>query len=366
MTTDRRKTLKTRINRVLKALKTKRPGFNFTVVLQSWNSLPPNGGKDLLEIAERAVPQLSPYITNYRQKVSSVLFAKQEFRPTRVAILDNGILNIPPARTGKNDEGLWPRVEDGQSFVDNASRLGSWLFASDPHGTQMANLICAIDPYCKLYVAKVVEGRQGILPDNVAEAIDWAISKEVDIISMSFAIPDNGNSEQYSSRLQRAVEIANKRGIIQFCSHHDEGWNVQKSWPTACSETQVVVACNEFGNFPDRHASQYDYKIHGIDISAGAVPYLESKDTVSGSSVATAIVAGLASLMLSCRHIQFPGPEGGQQENYMTSSKFVRSMLERISDPISLNKDQRYIQLKKFGDFLEDKDQNIIYPWLGA
>jgi hypothetical protein len=50
MTTDRRKTLKTRINRVLKALKTKRPGFNFTVVLQSWNSLPPNGGKDLLEM----------------------------------------------------------------------------------------------------------------------------------------------------------------------------------------------------------------------------------------------------------------------------------------------------------------------------
>ena len=119
--------------------------------------------------AERAVPQLFPYITNYRHKVAAVLSAKEKFRPTRVAILDNGILNIPPARTGEDDKGLWPRIKEGQSFVDNASRLGSWLFASDPHGTQMANLICAIDPYCELYVAKIVEGRQGILPDSVAE-----------------------------------------------------------------------------------------------------------------------------------------------------------------------------------------------------
>ncbi|KAH8686310.1 peptidase S8/S53 domain-containing protein, partial [Ilyonectria robusta] len=200
-------------------------------------------------------------------------------------------------------KGLWPRIEDGHSFVDDASRLGSWLFASDPHGTQMANLICAIDPHCELYVAKVVEGRQGILPDN---AINWAISRDVDIISMSFSIPDFTNNNQYSNMLRKAVTEADHKGIIQYCSHHDEGWNVKDSWPASCSETKVIVACNEFGNFSDRHVGQYDYKVHGTDISAGAVPYLESNDSISGSSVATAIVAGVSSLMLSCRRMQFP------------------------------------------------------------
>ena len=28
------------------------------------------------------------------------------------------------------------------------------MFASDPH-TQMVNIICAIDPWCEIYVAKV-------------------------------------------------------------------------------------------------------------------------------------------------------------------------------------------------------------------
>ncbi|KAL6406685.1 Peptidase S8/S53, subtilisin/kexin/sedolisin [Ilyonectria robusta] len=106
--------------------------------------------------------------------------------------------------------------------------------------------------------------------------------------------------------LRKAVTEADHKGIIQYCSHHDEGWNVKDSWPASCSETKVIVACNEFGNFSDRHVGQYDYKVHGTDISAGAVPYLESNDSISGSSVATAIVAGVSSLMLSCRRMQFP------------------------------------------------------------
>jgi len=96
---------------------------------------------------------------------------KNPFEPTKVAILDNGILSVPPAHQSKSGEahGLLSRIKEGRSFVDDADRSSPWLFASNPHGTQMANLICAVDPTCELYVAKVTEGRYGISPGRVAK-----------------------------------------------------------------------------------------------------------------------------------------------------------------------------------------------------
>ncbi|KAI0444581.1 hypothetical protein F4803DRAFT_511204 [Xylaria telfairii] len=54
------------------------------------------------------------------------------------------------------------QVVKGKSFLADGYRLGSWSFASDLHGTQMANLICAIDPHCGILVPKVTEGRYGV------------------------------------------------------------------------------------------------------------------------------------------------------------------------------------------------------------
>ena len=86
--------------------------------------------------------------------------------------LDDG--NTRPTDSGisKSYRTLWSRIEDGRSFVDDDFRVSPWLFASDPHGTQMANLICAIDPLCQLYVAKVTDGRYGITPQRVARVSD--------------------------------------------------------------------------------------------------------------------------------------------------------------------------------------------------
>lgn len=63
---------------------------------------------------------------------------------------------------------LWSRIKEGKSFVDDDHRVSPWLFASDAHGTQMANLICSIDPACELYVAKITDGNNfGISPERV-------------------------------------------------------------------------------------------------------------------------------------------------------------------------------------------------------
>jgi hypothetical protein len=75
------------------------------------------------------------------------------------------------AENGWWTDDLAMHIEDGKSFVttgDNEEQV--WWHASEPHGTQMARLICSIDPSCRLLVAKVAETRShGISANVVAE-----------------------------------------------------------------------------------------------------------------------------------------------------------------------------------------------------
>jgi len=82
---------------------------------------------------------------------------------------EDGHLRAAKGRDRTKGHGtLWSRIKEGKSFVDDDYRVSPWLFASDPHGTQMANLICSLDPACELYVAKVTDGNNfGISPERV-------------------------------------------------------------------------------------------------------------------------------------------------------------------------------------------------------
>lgn len=72
-------------------------------------------------------------------------------------------------RSSDEDNSLWSRIRNGRSFVEGNSKFCPWQFPSDPHGTQMANLICAIDPSCEIYVARVMEDAFGITNKAVAK-----------------------------------------------------------------------------------------------------------------------------------------------------------------------------------------------------
>ncbi|EHK43357.1 hypothetical protein TRIATDRAFT_149048 [Trichoderma atroviride IMI 206040] len=319
------------------------------------------------------------------------------FRPTRVAVIDNGIFSFSPlvktpailnatnisetssalnstesleinsnAPNGyQNGKGgrpktLWSRIQNGRSFVDDESSLSPWLFASDPHGTQMANMICAIDPCCDLYVAKVAEGRSGIIPARVERAIKWAISQNVDIISMSFSILEG------TQGLDNACADAWHNGIIILCSTPDEGLNTEKSCISGYSDTMTITACDEFGILSPNAPPDYNYAIKGIDVAAGKVPFLDSKDCISGSSVSTAIAAGLSSLILSCDRLakERRSYERGDRARIVkhhfgkmaaTNKKYI--ILERFAGIDKKIQDGRYIDARDIieGFFAEEK-----------
>ncbi|EHK20593.1 uncharacterized protein TRIVIDRAFT_154318, partial [Trichoderma virens Gv29-8] len=300
----------------------------------------------------------------------------ENYRPTRIAIIDNGIMNVPHtfriqangaisskplSQSGKgltrwgtdsrmsgvdsndtnltNQSGhhktLWDRIRGGRSFADDDFQLSPWMFASDPHGTQMANLICAIDPTCELYVAKVTDGRFGITPERVSRAIRWAKDMDVDIISMSFTILES------SEGLKKSLSDAAKKDIILLCSAPDEGARVSVAWPAASDHTITIAACDEYGMEFRGMNSHYEWKLHGENIAAGTVPFLESAECVTGSSVATAIAAGLSSLVFSCYRLV----HGMEKGRYMRM-EIIKKHFQHMQSA----KDSKYVLLEKFGN----------------
>ncbi|KAJ3577481.1 hypothetical protein NPX13_g3087 [Xylaria arbuscula] len=340
------------LKRGITSLKRSRPEIDCEFEEKSWNERPSQIKSTLSDIAKRAVPRLSSFIKQYHDHVYNKLAKKEHFRPTKVAIIDNGIMNINPMKnnsesthqkmpgistnTTDNREGGFHRVVNGQSFVDEDSTMMPWSFASDPHGTQMMNLICAIDPCCEIFVAKVVVGKQGIISERVARAIQWAIDQEVDIISMSLACYENDES------VNDAVIKADTQGILVLCSAHDEGLNVPQAWPARLDETITFAASNEFGGVTRNRSDAYDFCLRATDIFAGSVPFMEYDECVSGSSVATAIGAGLSSLVISCHYL-------ANDNRPKRAQKWKKEMVKRVLEETALsNPGSKYVNVDNF------------------
>ncbi|KAL3602888.1 hypothetical protein FPOAC2_07204 [Fusarium poae] len=344
---------------------------------------------DLSKIAERIDPQLGGWLVNLKSKYEGY----EGLRRTKVAILDNGVLSIAPKSSitaassgssgaseqfawGKDDDkkgntkddkkgsthhsnsahedgniditsSLSSRIKGGRSFVEGRSSHSPWHLACHPHGTQMANIICAIDPLCDIYVARVAEDAFGITAKRVEKAIAWAISKKVDIISMSFTIGEMGE-------ISKLLHEATQKGIVMTCSTHDEGAKAQNAYPAGLKSDDksllVLAACDEFGTpIREIEPNKFHYLIRGQKMAAGTIPFLKSNDTVDGSSVSTALAAGLCSLTLTCdrlrdKDIEYE-PGHGKGSRYDRVNTVLKSMTSPNND--------KFIILNRFGNLHE-------------
>lgn len=234
----------------------------------------------------------------------------------KVAVIDNGV--------DRMRESVKNKVEKGISFVtagpENDERILPWWMVSDPHGTQMASLIAQENPFCRLYVARVGRNRRDILPENAAkariapsgkslwtwsalttiiQAVRWAIEQKVDIISISWI------TKKKSPELERAIADAVTGGtigrpILVFCSTADEGIYAGKVYPADYDGTVSVAATDRYGHLQPTAPGRVNVLVPGDNVEAEGPSYMQNfaTGTVSGSSVATASAAGIASLVL--------------------------------------------------------------------
>lgn len=244
----------------------------------------------------------------------------------RIALVDSGVVAVSrqssdDPRQPETQIDISRRIADGVSFVSKGNQEFLWWHASEPHGTQMATIICAINPCCDLYIAKVAETKTSSLSaTNVTKAIYWAIQKKVDIISLSLVVyaklSNDGEQSEQSAELMKAIKEAKSHDITIICSTADEGYSsVQDILNKRENKDKVVsiAACSEQGKpLEQSQEDAFIYRFSGNKIQLGSVPFLNSESHVTGSSVATAIAAATASLILSCCHIsenfKTPGP----------------------------------------------------------
>ena len=158
---------------------------------------------------------------------------------------------------------------------------------------------------------------------------------------MSFAILETVDI------LRDACKEAANAGIIMLCSAHDEGSNIKTAYPAFYGGTFIITACDEFGKVLRTTEQEYHYAIRGREVAAGVVPFLKSDDRISGSSVATAIAAGLSSLTLSCDGLAHPG------KTYFDHEDRRKVIKHHFDSMLAANK---YILLDKFADI----DQKIL------
>ncbi len=105
------------------------------------------------------------------------------------------------------------------------------------------------------------------------------------------------------------INEALHQGIVVVCSTSDEGFTRQNVWPARYSSYSNVVpvaACDANGKltaYSSEIAAQYRIQGEQIAVSSPDDKLGSKLNTESGSSVATAMVSGIASLVLACQHI---------------------------------------------------------------
>lgn len=138
------------------------------------------------------------------------------------------------------------------------------------------------------------------------QAVRAAIDKRVHIISMSWTIEKRAENEAGISELESAIQDAARAGILMFCAANDQGIARDKSFPAGGREKNLfkIGAATEDGTVwkwvGELSDVDFIFPGHNVVKERYTEAPLESCNTLTGSSVATAIAAGLAALVLYC------------------------------------------------------------------
>lgn len=172
---------------------------------------------------------------------------------------------------------------------------------------------------------------------------------------MSFALDKEGG-------LKEVVDTAAASGVVMVCSTADEGENKMTAWPASYGTTVAIAACNDDGERLPGSAGGADFFFRGEKVlyepaaalateavtsggsmAAGAeAAAAGERQAISGSSVATALAAGTASLVLAC--LQLDGRPTPPAER-------LTRVRERFEQMASTSHNKQYVMpWKVFGE----------------
>ncbi|KAI0154854.1 hypothetical protein GGR57DRAFT_511820 [Xylariaceae sp. FL1272] len=295
-----------------------------------------------------------------------------EFHRVRVALIDDGVDLGSVDMYGKIAQVTGLSFHPSDRHTENP-----WHYSSGGHGTIMANMILRINPWVDLSIIKIhcgISHSQGrtISARSAADASRAAIDMKVQIISVSWTIKHRGIAIPNQSRdnidpsrpvkkdpltlLAEAIDKVKRAGIILFCSSSDDiQTTAMKVLPYSQQPEHIfrIGAALWLGQrdpsteTPDR----IDWYFPGNHVAEAKNPRLQGPVKYhDGSSVGTALAAGLASLLMFLSrvlHIRYA------RINNFSEAKLFEKCAEGLKDRTKMK--QAFDMMGKQGHYQQDK-----------
>ncbi|KAF9768541.1 hypothetical protein IL306_014140 [Fusarium sp. DS 682] len=300
------------------------------------------------EFASVMEPFWKSTVDKFRDMNQNMGTAERIERDVTIALIDDGVDKF---QIGRPDQ-----VLEGKSFDFHDERVNPPYLSAKGHGTTMARMILRVCPMAKIYpirlktfndpngnltihadyAARVSIGLHPTSIDsdiNDLEAIQAALDKKADIISMSWTVPME-TSQTTENPLKTNRELIRQRDMmlwktltiqtfvtvrkvlqkatnetLLFCSAPDKGKFTEADYPSAPFPDKFfrIGAANSDGTVFNWTPEDITFVLPGVQVAQDQIRSKSSKPSQekemrdqTGSSVATALGAGLAAMILYC------------------------------------------------------------------